>query len=200
MKIGTSSKTSVVTARNYASTVRSNKLIKYNTVLPYYLFKGKESNNLASLPHGTQLYDDFVTWFDNSGIPNSKGSERPTIAKYLQYCLTNKTMTSDFIASLLKRMEVVYPKIHQTPNTTLKVDFNPDVASEYLSILGLKEVAKMLGVTYKDPDSIENSKFIRWLEVYNTGVVHVDNDKSADQTFWYNNDQANTDDENVGGF
>jgi hypothetical protein len=199
IKIGTSSKTSIVTAKNYASTVRRNKLIEYNTVLPYYLFKGKESNNVKSLPHGTKLYDEFIAWFHNSGIPKSQGSERSTMAKYLQYCLINKVMERDFVVMIMKRMDVVYPQIHKNPASTLKEDFNPDVASEYLSILGLKEVARILGVTYKDPDSIENSKFLRWLEVYNTGVVHVDKDVPADKSYWFNNDTA-TDSGNVGGF
>ena len=196
-KIGTSSKVPLITSSNYSTTVRKGKLIKYNTVLAYYFFRGKESNNLPAVRDGKKYYEMFLNWCDQTNQDYSKASTIGVMQQFLVYAYKNMLIEDSLMRYLLTRVSVVYPRLMQNPNSKLVVDYNERIASEYLSILGLKDICALLGIKYTNPDEIEKSGFLKWRELYNEGVIHINEDKPADKTYWFNSE---TPAESVGGF
>lgn len=110
---GASSNIPTITKDNFETTVKSNQIIAYNTILPYFMFYGKPSNNVKGFKDkntNTELMKSFMSFCDEENIPAGNRSLLNTFAKWLQQCNQDGSLSNETIAELLARAEYIYPK------------------------------------------------------------------------------------------
>ena len=116
--VGASSTIPTVTKDNFAQTVKSNAIIEYNMILPYYMFFGKPSNNVKPFRDkatNVRLLSDFGSFCRENNIPEGQRSLLNAFAQWLQYLNTNALMPADDISELLHRTQYVYPRMLKEP-------------------------------------------------------------------------------------
>lgn len=192
----------------YPSLIKSGEVVEYNSVLPFFFFMGKASNNvpaIASEATSHKMYQDFLTWARQSSWQPNQWSSAPVMYEYLLYLLQHGTPEAT-VQSYLDRMECVYPKAY---DAELNV---PAITSEDVNTKELKFFARMFGMQrisalYGFDKEFASIPFVpdmdKFLVVYrnmmNSGVIAEQADTTPDISFFVNR-STHFDSNDVGDF
>ena len=187
-RIGATSKTSTINVENYSIVLDRNNYIHYNSVLPYIMFRGKQSNNVSPMKDGKYYYSQFIEYAKNSGVPQSKWSNQTLLLKFVKQMATDGKVDGDFIREVVKRIPVVYPKIDGLKYEDIKpTTIDKSIVADYLSMLRETTALTYLDIMRVDPSTISLSKFDRFVRLYRSGAPYVDNDITTDPSFEFTN-------------
>lgn len=185
----------------YSYNVKKGSVIPYNTILPYFLFFGKPSNNVsafASSSRNQELFSMFLAYCDKEKVPEGRRSEIGVCAQWLLDALEDDTISAEDIQKLYARMQYVYPKEYkgEIPETfkTLE-DINSTDLAFFLKLFNMDTI--MQGLCPDElilaPKSPAMYEFVaKYKTIYQEGCLAVDNDMSPDDSFFSINDTSRT--------
>jgi hypothetical protein len=188
-RIGATSNSKTVTSSTYPIVLKSNAVIAYNAILPYIMFYGKPSNNVKPIKHSDVWFNDFLEYSKANNIPSERLSEKKALALYLKHLLVDYgDRDKEFVNEIISRMPVVYPKLDGLKYSDIKSNtLDKNIASTYLSMFRETAAMTYLDVARVDPQSIDLSKFDKFVRLYRSGAPLVDNDLTTDASFEFTN-------------
>lgn len=192
--VGASSAIPTINISNFEQTVKGNAVIAYNTILPYYMFFGKPSNNVKAYRDSATnrtLYVQFINFCNENGILTGKRSTKTAFAKWMWSCLEAGTLSKDDAEELLNRMNFIYPKDLQEPldvNTgDCETRMNLQKLSFFLKVFNLDTVLSSFGLSdyimqtkTKEVFNYENT----YKKEYTEGTFGVDTCGTADMSLF----------------
>lgn len=197
-----------IEVNTYPSLIKSGEVVEYNSVLPFFFFMGKASNNvpaIASEAVSHKMYQDFLTWARQSSWQPNQWSSATVMYQYLLYLLQNGT-SEDKVQTYLERMGCIYPKAYEG---RLEV---PAITQEDVNLKELKFFARMFGMQriaalYGFDREFASIPFVpdmdKFLVVYrnmmNSGVIAEKADTTPDISFFVNR-STHFDSNDVGDF
>ena len=199
-RIGLTAKTPVTHSGNYTAVLtKSCKYpVVYNSILPYNMFFGKQSNNLSPMKTAKplELYLDFLEFTSNRFKPELFSTEIVMNA-WLENLKQSNKFSIDVITEVEKRKPVVYPRLTWNPDIAIiKGNLNKQIAEDYLSLLDERNLLQMYKLRFSNESYTKTYLLDKWISIYRSGVCHIDNNLTADSTFFFNGADAG----NVGGF
>lgn len=200
-RIGLTSKTPAVFSNNYSDILaKSGYFVAYNSVLPHELFFGKASNNLKSIKcaEPKKAYLDFLKFGMDKYKPEMLSMEF-VLNNWISFSREQGVYTEEFYTELEERKPVVYPRLNwEKDKAIIKGKLDKHIATDYLSLLREKSLLRMLGLQAKNPEQVNTNLIDKWVSIYRSGVVHVDNFITADSTFFFSDESSGSG--NIGGF
>lgn len=198
--VGASSAIPTVTTDNFEQTVKGNAIVAYNTILPYYMFFGKSSNNVKAFRDSTTnrlLYKKFIDFCNNNEILTGKRSAKAVFAKWLLHCLNTGDLGAEDCTELMNRMNFIYPK---DLNESLAVDtgdcdtrMDLQRLSFFMKVFNLDTVLSSFGLSEyimqtktKEVFNYENT----YKKEYTEGTFGVDTCDTADMSLFSTTENA----------
>lgn len=198
-RIGLTSKTPAMFSNNYSAILSKDEYVHYNSILPYTMFFGKASNNL----HRFKSVNPKLAYLD---YLNYVGDKYP--AEYLSFSFVFEAWLEDtkqrgeypdsFYEEVQTRMPVVFPRLDWDKDKAIvNGKLNKEIATDFLTLLQEKSILRMLGLTPKLAEQVNTSLLDKWISLYRSGAMMVDNYQTADTTFFFEEDETGG---NIGGF
>lgn len=195
---GSSSNVPSITKDNFETTVKSNQLIEYNLILPYFIFFGKPSNNVKAFRDkatNVKLLQDFKEFCISKGIAEGNRSLLNTFAQWLQFCNQNQTLSNDDIVELLNRTKFIYPKplADAIPFDTeqCRDKVNKERLAFFLKTLNLDSMINDFDLQDFVPASKTREMFAyldTYKDIYTQGVLAVDAGSTPDMSHFSSGD------------
>lgn len=175
-----------INLQNYKWIIDSDRVVEYNTVLPYKVFFGDKSDNIEPVSFKTKGWnpESAMKLFVEECMAKFKNDEmlsHPGVMKWwLQLRLQDKKLSVEEIKDLLDRVKVMYPKVPDLDCSLTEIRLDMNVISEICTMFNLKEVAKHWGI--KIPPMTEAIKKAMFEEkrLYETGLQAIDNNVGMD--------------------
>lgn len=200
-RVGLTSKTPALFTNNYSAILtKDNKYVHYNSILPFTLFYGKASNNLTRVKtvDPELAYYDYLNFVTTKGFKPELLSTEAAFNGWLQDAKAAGRYSNEVFSEIEGRMPVVFPRLNWDKNTALvKGKLDKNIATDFLSLLEERQILYSLGLKAKLPEQVNTSLLDKWISLYRSGVLMVDNYQSADTSFFF--DEGDTGG-NVGGF
>lgn len=203
--LGASSSIPEINKDNFAQTVKSNCIIEYNMILPYYMFFGKPSNNVKPFKDkatNMRLLSDFGTFCRNNNIPEGQRSLINPFAQWLQYLNTNALLSDDDISELLHRTQYIYPRMVKSElNYDIKNihncfdDFNQERLAFFLKTLNLDSLITDFNLQDLVGPTKTREMFAyadAYKDLYTQGVLAVDADTTPDMSHFSSGEGTST--------
>jgi hypothetical protein len=198
-RIGLTSKTPSVFVENYIDVLSKYGYVQYNTILPYTLFYGKPSNNLSRMSSCSpaDLYKSFIN-YTKGKFKTELLSTEAAFRRWFEYAKKEESLGEAVINEIEERIPVVFPRLNWNKNKAIvKGKFNTKVATDMLTLLREDLILKHLNLKSKTVDQVDRTLLDRWISLYRSGAVSVDNFVTADTSFFFEGEMFNG---NVGGF
>ncbi|MEG2262847.1 MAG: hypothetical protein RSC43_00090 [Clostridia bacterium] len=197
---------SSVNVDNFESVVKPNNNVPFNTILPFFFFYGKPSNNVTAFLHGdknTQLYNQFLQFYKQ--FPAGYGSTNAVMAKFIASGYEDGSIPEDIAGQMISRMEYIYPKLspERIPfSRVMRDDIDLKELQFFCRMLYLNRIAAL----YNRDSLVATTPFTREMQVFlmqykdmlDSGSVAVREQVSPDMSFFINRTTAFT--ENIGDF
>ncbi len=196
-----------IDVQSYPNLIKSGEVVEYNSVLPFFFFMGKPSNNVPAIAPETQarkMYLNFLEWAKTSDWKPNQLSSAAVMYGYLLNLLDSGTPESE-VSKYLARMSYVYPKAYEqtidVPVITSE-DVNLDELKFFTRMFGLQRIAALYGIAEEfanTPFSQDMERFlISYRNMVDTGVVADMADTTPDISFFIN--RSSHFNNNVGDF
>ena len=193
--IGAASMYPSVDVYTYESLIKSGQIVKYNTVLPYFFFMGKPSNNVPAISKHSvayEMYKDFVAWASKSGHPSNMWSSMGVFAEYLLHLLQTGT-SEETIQKYAERMKYIFPKdLEVYPGFELftSEDFDRKQLLFFTRIFGMQRCAALYGLGeeyYNVNFTKEMSDFlVGYRDQLENGTIAASIGSTPDMSFFVN--------------
>lgn len=190
--IGVASIYPTITASNFEAVIKKGTFVPFNTILPYYLIWGKQSNNVAPFRDSktnTALFSSFQKYCDSRNFQAGIRSSKYCIGNWLQD-IYQKEETADFVPELLSRIDVVYPREYkEIPDFKFvkEADLNKDTLAYYLKCFGMDTMLSTYGCPYSLSEGRSKSMLdylASYKRVFTSGTLAVDAGMSPDESYF----------------
>lgn len=200
--IGAASIYPSVDVYTYESLIKSGQVVKYNTVLPYFFFMGKPSNNVSALSKHSvayEMYKDYVAWVSKSKYPASSWSTIGVFADYLLHLLQTGT-PEETIQKYIERMQYIFPKdleVYPSFELFTSEDFDRNQLLFFTRIFGMQRCAALYGLDeeyYRVNFTKEMSDFlVGYRDQLENGTIAASIGSTPDMSFFVNRSSHFTD-------
>ena len=198
-RVGLTSKTPAVFTNNYSAVLSKDEYVHYNSILPYTLFFGKASNNLGRIKsfNAKTLYFDFLQFASKRFKPELLSTE-DVFRLWVDNAKTEQRYEPKVFEEIESRIPVVFPRLNWEPEKAIiKGKLDKNIAVDFLTLLQEKPILRMLGLTPKVSEQVNTTLLDKWISLYRSGVMMVDNCQTADTSFFFDEEDNSG---NIGGF
>ena len=102
------------------------------------------------------------------------------------------------VARNLGSSPVVFPRLNWEPEKAIiKGKLDKNIAVDFLTLLQEKPILRILGLIPKVPEQVNTTLLDKWISLYRSGVMLVDNCQTADTSFFFEEEDNSG---NIGGF
>lgn len=198
-RVGLTSKTPAMFSNNYTALLSKDEYVHYNSILPFTLFFGKASNNLTRIKSTDPklAYYDFLQYANGKFKPELLSLEQ-VFRKWLSEVKNSGKYSTGFFEEVETRIPVVFPRLNWDANTAVvKGKLDKNIAVDFLTLLQEKPIIRMLNLTPKVTEQVSTTLLDKWISIYRSGVMMVDNYQTADTSFFFEEEGTGG---NIGGF
>lgn len=197
---GTASIYPTFDAATYTHNIKKGCVIPYNSILPYYMFFGKASNNVPAFSDAktnNALFKDFLDYCTAQKIPEAQWSESCTLAQWLVDCMNRGKLSETDVSKIYSRIGYIYPKDYsaEIPESFKYVeDFNQEDLVFFLKLFNVTTALQTIGMEDMliTPKTAEMYNYIdKYKTIYQDGCLAVDNDMTPDDSFFSSSEETN---------
>lgn len=191
--VGTASIYPTFDSSNYEMNIRSGCNIPYNSVLPYYLFFGKPSNNVPAFSDkatNLSLFNQYIEYCEKNHINRGHWSDKGIFSGWLLSCLEDGSLPAETINKIFDRIGYIFPKDYEgeLPEKFISIaDVNRNDLGFFLKVFNMDSLLQKfnmdeIAVSPRTPEMIQYIRQYR--ETYQNGCLAVDNDISPDTSIF----------------
>lgn len=195
--VGATSSSPTITIDNFSVVVHNGAYVPYNTILPYFSFFGKSSNNVPSFSSreiNNQLYQSFLAFAKASDIEPGYHSQSWFYCRWLMKLLSDKDFDEGLISQLHTRMNYVFPKsikLEKNIKFIGKSDLNIKAVAPIMAALNLDTQLTMFDSSFSigcDKGKYVHEFLAPYVSDYKSGALAVSAGYSADDSYYFGQD------------
>jgi 5'-3' exonuclease len=170
-----------VNRASYEQVVVKDRVIPYNSILPYKVFFGDSSDTIAKLPksaeEGFNSFLNTVRSVDKLRRRQDLWSERAVIEFWLNCVKDN--LSKEEIANFKLRFDLIYPMAIEE-NLAFRGEYNSAAYKMILNQFGMKRYIKLIGYEFTEMTESEKKYLSKLADNYRNGFTAVDSDLPPD--------------------